>query len=195
MGGPSGNSASKRWSPRARGAVAFSSWLWPRRSASPAGWRAWIVARAAPCPSRAPAQGLPSLLVWTPRHPLRIGLPSSLPGTSVQRGFCGRKWSHFTAPPPSLSHDLACFIKGDAGGDFKKAQAHSSVQVSSVAQSCLTLCDPMNRSTPGLLVHHHLLKFTQTHVHQVSDAIQPSHPLSSPSPPAPNPSQHQSLFQ
>ena len=58
---------------------------------------------------------------------------------------------------------------------------------SSVAQSCLTLCNPMNRSTPGLPVHHHLPKFTQTHVHQVSDAIQPSHPLSSPSPPAPNP--------
>ena len=70
----------------------------------------------------------------------------------------------------------------------------SSVQFSSVAQSCPTLCDPMNRSTPGLPVHHHLLEFTQTHVHQVSDAIQPSHPLSSPSPPAPNPSQHQSIF-
>ena len=69
-----------------------------------------------------------------------------------------------------------------------------SVQFSSVAQSCLTLCDPMNRSTPGLPVHHHLLEFTQTHIHRVSDAIQPSHPLSSPSP-APNPSQHQSLFQ
>ena len=55
--------------------------------------------------------------------------------------------------------------------------------------------DPMNRSTPGLLVHHQLPEFTQTHVHRVSDAIQPSHPLSSPSPPAANPSQHQSLFQ
>ena len=68
-------------------------------------------------------------------------------------------------------------------------------QFSSVAQSCPTLCDPMNRSTPGLPVHHQLLEFTQTHVHWVSDAIQPSHPLSSPSPPAPNPSQHQGLFQ
>ena len=66
---------------------------------------------------------------------------------------------------------------------------------SSVAQSCLTLCDPMNRSTPGLLVHHQLPEFTQTHVHWVGDAIQPSHPLSSPSPPAPNPTQHQDLFQ
>ena len=69
----------------------------------------------------------------------------------------------------------------------------SSVQFSSVAQSCPTLCDPMNRSTPGLPVHHQLLEFTQTHVHQVRDAIQPSHPLSSPSPPALNLSQHQSL--
>ena len=62
-----------------------------------------------------------------------------------------------------------------------------SVQFSSVAQSCPTLCDPMNCSTPGLPVHHQLLEFTQTHVHRVSDAIQPSHPLSSPSPPAPIP--------
>ena len=70
-----------------------------------------------------------------------------------------------------------------------------SVQFGSVAQSCPTLCDPMNRSTPCLPVHHQLPEFTQTHVHRVSDAIQPSHPLSSPSPSAPNPSQHQSLFQ
>ena len=70
-----------------------------------------------------------------------------------------------------------------------------SVQFSSVTQSCPTLCDPMNCSTPGLPVHHQLPEFTQTHVHRVSDAIQPSHPLSSPSSPAPNPSQHHSLFQ
>ena len=73
--------------------------------------------------------------------------------------------------------------------------APNFIQFSSVAQSCPTLCSPMNRSTPGLPVHHQLPEFTQTHVHWVSDAIQPSHPLSSPSPPAPNPSQHQSLFQ
>ena len=70
-----------------------------------------------------------------------------------------------------------------------------SVQFSSVAQVCPTLYDPMNPSTPGLPVHHQLPAFTQTHVHQVSDATQPAHPLSSPSPPTPNPSQHQSLFQ
>ena len=66
--------------------------------------------------------------------------------------------------------------------------------ISSVAQSCLTLCDPMDCSTPGLPVHHQLPVFTQTHVHWVGDAIQPSHPLSSPSPPTFNLSQHQGLF-
>ena len=70
-----------------------------------------------------------------------------------------------------------------------------SDQIRSFAQSCLTLCNPMNHSTPGLPIHHQLPEFTQTHVHQVGDAIQPSHPLSSPSPLAPNPSKHQSLFQ
>ena len=76
-----------------------------------------------------------------------------------------------------------------------KFSVFSSVQLSSVTQSCLTLCDHMNHSAPGLPVHHQLLEFTQTHLHRVSDAIQPSHPLSSPSPLTPNPSQHQSLFQ
>ena len=71
----------------------------------------------------------------------------------------------------------------------------SSVRFSSVTQSCPTLCNPMNCSTTGLPVHHQLPEFTQTHVHQVSDTIQPSPPLSSPSPPAPIPSQHQSFFQ
>ena len=71
----------------------------------------------------------------------------------------------------------------------------SNFQFSSVAQSCPTLRDPMNHSTPGLPVHHQLPQFTQTHVYRVSDAIQPSHPLSSPSPPTFNFSQHQGLFQ
>ena len=70
-----------------------------------------------------------------------------------------------------------------------------SVPFCSVARSCLTLCDPMNCSTPGLPVHHQLPEFIQTHVHRVGDAIQPSHPLSSPSPPGFNLSQHQGLFQ
>ena len=73
--------------------------------------------------------------------------------------------------------------------------ASKRVQFSSVTQSCPTLCDLMNRSTPGLPVHHQLPEFTQTHVHRVGDAIQPSHPLPTPSHPAPNPSQHQGLFQ
>ena len=74
-----------------------------------------------------------------------------------------------------------CFI------DYAKAfDCVDHNQFSSVAQSCLTLCDPMNHSTPSLPVHHQLPDFTQTHVHRVGDAIQPSHPLSSPSPPAPN---------
>ena len=79
--------------------------------------------------------------------------------------------------------------------DYKTQNNMVTQSISSVAQSYPTLCDPMNCSTPGLLVYHQLLEFTQTHVHRVSDAIQPSHSLSSPSPPAPNPSQHQSLFQ
>ena len=94
-----------------------------------------------------------------------------------------------------LTEDL-----GDSKGRILKISVFrmcifTSVQFSSVAQSCPTLCDPMNCSTPGLPVHYQLPEFTQTHVHWVSDAIQPSHPLSSPSPPAPNPSQHQGLFQ
>ena len=77
----------------------------------------------------------------------------------------------------------------------RRACLMASVQFSSVTQSCPTLCDPMNHSTPGLSVHHQLPEFTQTLVHRVGDAIQPSHPLSCLSPPASNPSQHQSLFQ
>ena len=111
-----------------------------------------------------------------------------------------------------LPDDLTCLLRNLYAGQEAKlgyslcplmmpmSEAFSisfilSVQFSSVAQLCPTLCDPMNRSTPGLPVHHQLPEFTQTHVHQGSDAIQPSHPLSAPSPPAPKPSQHQSLFQ
>ena len=83
----------------------------------------------------------------------------------------------------------------EAATETKELQIHRWLQFSSVTQSCPTLCNPMNRSTPGLPVHHQLPEFTQTHAHRVGDAIQPSHPLSSPSPPAPNPSQHQGLFQ
>ena len=75
------------------------------------------------------------------------------------------------------------------------SRSHFDFQIRSVTQSCSTFCDPMNRSITSLPAHHQLPEFTQTHVHRVSDAIQPSHPLLSSSPPAPNPSQHQSLFQ
>ena len=79
--------------------------------------------------------------------------------------------------------------------ELKSLLMKVKVQFSSVAQLCLTLCDPMNHSTPGLPVHHQLPEFTQIYVHRVGGGIQPSHPLPSPSPPVPNPSQHQSLFQ
>ena len=79
-------------------------------------------------------------------------------------------------------------------GQKEESEVFRTVHFSSVTQSCPTLCDPMNRSTPGLPVHHQLPEFTQTHIHRVSDAIQPSHPLSSPSP-ALNPSQHRRFFQ
>ena len=84
--------------------------------------------------------------------------------------------------------------KGNASADWH-VQHNSDSQFSSVAQSCPTLCNPMDCGTPGVPVHHQLTEFTQTHTHSVSDAIQPSHPLSSPSPPALNLSQHQGLFQ
>ena len=89
-----------------------------------------------------------------------------------------------------LFRSLAHFLSGL----FVLILSRVIVQFSSVAQSWPSLCDPMNRSTPGLPVHHQLPEFTQTHVHQVGDAIKPSHPLSSPSLPAVNPSQHQGLF-
>ena len=141
------------------------------------------------------------------------------PPVPLSMGFSRQEfWSGLPCPPPGdlpdagikpvslMSSELATSATWEGPGGLGlglglrlgiglglgKAQV---VQFSSVAQSCPTLCDPMNCSTPGLPVHHHLPKFTQTHIHCVRDAIQPSHPLSSPSPPAPNPSQHQSLFQ
>ena len=91
---------------------------------------------------------------------------------------------------PNVKAKLALTVKLRSKNDTQMSD-----QFSSVAQSCPTLCNPMNHSTPGLPVHHQLPKFTQTHVHQVGDVIQPSHPLLSSSPPAPNPSQDQGLYQ
>ena len=100
--------------------------------------------------------------------------------------------THMLREPPKITQT---FLQEQQNFGWRGRHAVRSDQIRSVAQLCPTLCDLMNRSTPGLPVHHQLPEFTQTHVHQVSDAIQPPHPLSSPSPPAPNPSQHQSLFQ
>ena len=102
----------------------------------------------------------------------RVIIPSqnSLPLALKNTWFCS------TFPGPCLLND----------NDIKIIHINNSVQFSSVAQSCPTLCDPMDCSTPGLPVHHQLPELTQTHVHRVGDAIQPSHPLSSPSPPALN---------
>ena len=131
--------------------------------------------------------------------------PSPTPG--VYSNSCPlSRWCH-----PTISSSLipfSCLQSFPASGSFQMSQLFisggQSIEVSasmnipmnqirSVAQSCPTLCDPMNHSMPGLPVHHQLPEFTQTHVHWVSDAIQPFHPLSSPSPLAPNPSQHQSF--
>ena len=104
----------------------------------------------------------------------------------------------FSTPCVYILSFLFYFLRLGLRSTFSVKSCHTisaSVQFSSVTQSCPTLCDPMNQSTPGLPVHHQLPEFTQTQVHRVRDAIQPSHPLSPPFPPAPNPSQHQSLFQ
>ena len=106
----------------------------------------------------------------------------------------------YTIPNVSSHSHKSCLLRTDVMKiimiykNEKKSDMFSSVQFISVTQSCLTLCNLVNRSMPGFPVHHQHPEFTQTHVHRVSDAIQPSHPLLSPSPPAPNPSQHQSLF-
>ena len=98
--------------------------------------------------------------------------------------------------PETMSLYPLCTAEATSGHHPVQTRKHSPQPISSVQSlSCVRLCDPMNRSMPGLPVHHQLLESTQTRVHQVSDAIQPSHPLSFPSPPAHNPSQHQGLFQ
>ena len=114
-----------------------------------------------------------------------------------------RKWQPTPVFLPGESRGQRSLVGyspwGHTESDMTEATQQQKQQLwsitSSVTQLCPTLCHPMNRSTPGLPVHHQLLEFTQTHVYQVGDAIQPSHPLSSPSHPAPNPSQHQGLFQ
>ena len=125
---------------------------------------------------------LPFKTFWSVSH-----LPSPIYGIESlnNRVWQGLQWTK-------------CFFRNwiSSSGSLNLSHWYNgSVQFSSVAQSCPTFWDPMNHSTPGLPVHHQLPEFTQTHIHRVSDAIQPPHPLSSPSPPASNASQHQSLFQ
>ena len=119
----------------------------------------------------------------------------SLPGSSVHGILQARILEWLPFPPPGDLPDSGIkLVSCIAGGFFTTREALLlGIQFSSVTQSCPTLCDPMNCSTSSLPVHHQLPEFTQTHVHRVRDAIQPSHPLASPSPPVPNPSQHQSL--
>ena len=137
-------------------------------------------------------------------------LPDGLPPARFlcPWNFSGKNthWSGLPFPTPgdlpNPGTEMVSLTSPELAGGFFTTSApceaqylFSSVQFSSVTPSCPTLCYPMNCSTPGLPVHHHLLEFTQTHVHQVGNAIHPSRPLSSPFPLAPNPSQHQSLFQ
>ena len=145
------------------------------------------------------------------KHPLPTTQEKTLQWTSpdgqhryeIDYILCSQRWrssiqSAKTRLGVDCGSDRECLIANFRHKLKKVGETNrlfSSVQFSSVAQSCPTLCDPMNCSTPGLPVDHQLLEFTQTHIHRVSDAIQPSHPLLSPFPPAPNPSQHQSLFQ
>ena len=130
----------------------------------------WTVACQAP-----PSMGFSRQEYWSG---LPFPSPGDLPNPGIEIGSLVLQADSLPSEPPG------------------KPYIGISVQFSSVQSlSHVRLCDPMNRSTPGLPVHRQLPEFTQTQVHRVSDAIQPSHPLLSPSPPAPNPSQHQSLFQ
>ena len=139
-------------------------------------------------------------------QPTRLPRPWDSPGKNTGVGchfllqcMKVKSESEFTQSCPTLSDPMDCSLPGSSIHGFSRQEYWSEVlsrfQNRSVTQLCPTLFDPMNRSMPGLPVHYQLPEFTETHVHRVSDAIQPSHPLSSPSPPAPNPSQHQSLFQ
>ena len=112
----------------------------------------------------------------------------------LSMGFSRQEyWSELPFPlPGNLPRDRTPVMSPALAGEFFST---SPTSASLVAQSCPTLCNPMDCSTPGFPVHHQLWALAQTHVHRIGDAIQPSHPLSSPSPPAFNLSQHQGLFQ
>ena len=148
---------------------------------------------------------LKSLLMRVKEENEKAGLKLNIQITKIIAFSPIISWQ-IVAETVEIMADFICFgskitVDGDCSHEIKRCillgrkVMTNLVQFNSVAQSCPTLCDPMNCSTPSFLVHHQLPEFTQTHIHRVSDAIQPSHPLSSPFPPVPNPSQHQSLFQ
>ena len=144
---------------------------------------------------------LKSLLMKVKEKSEKVGLKLNIQKTKIMASSPITSWQTVETVTDFIFWDFKITVDGDCRHKIRRPlllgrkAMTNLVQFSSVAQSCLTVCDPMNRSTPGLPVHYQLPEFTQTHVHRVSDAIQPSHFLSSPSPPAPNPSQHQSLFQ
>jgi len=148
---------------------------------------------------------LKSLLMKVKEESEKVGLKLNIQKTKIMASSPITSWEIDGETVETMSDCILGGPKITADGDCSheikrrlllgRKVMTNLVQFSSVAQPCPTLCDPMNRSTPGLPVYHQLPEFTETHVHRVSDAIQPSHPLSSPSPPASNPSQHQSLFQ
>ena len=125
-------------------------------------------------------------------YSIRRPCPSLYPRVCSNSRPKSSQWCYLTLSPSAILFSF-CLQSFQTSGSFPMSWLFKSVQFSSVAQSCLTLCDPMDCSTPGFPVHRQLPEFAQTHVHRVSDAIQPSHPLSSPSPPAFNLSQHQGL--
>ena len=151
-----------------------------------------------------PHRGFPPIIGWPVEAGLRCRLCAPSPCPHSPSPFHLPAPSYLPTPSTSLSFTsltLTSLVPIPPCTPTKKQQSTKGINilisqsVSSATQSYPTLCDPMNRSTPGLPVHYQLPEFTQTHVHRVGDAIQPSHPLSSPSLPAPNLSQHQGLFQ
>ena len=154
-----------------------------------------------PCPS--PTPGFTQTHIHRvsdaiqPSHPLLSPSPPAPNPSQHQNLLQGVKSSQEVAKVPEFQlqhHSLQRNPRTDLLQNMCSGMI-TQFSFSSVAQSCLTPCDPMNHSTPGFPVHHQLPEFMQTHIHRVGDAIQPSHPLSSPSLPAPNPSQHQGLYQ
>ena len=131
---------------------------------------------------------------WTARRSNKSILKEISPGCSLEGMMLKLKLQYFSHLMQRVDSLEKTLMLGGIGGR-RKREPFYTVQFNLVSQLCPTLCNPMDCRMPGLPVHHQLPESTQTHVHRVSDAIQPSHPLSSPSPPAPNPSQYQGLFQ